>query len=378
MPNRAPWLQGNIFGSPFRFGPILPMTDEATADANEQYQQQRGDLARRKQFAAPPTARVIPPAANDRERALDDYLKGSVLTRERGELARRQQFAAPMVPPSGSPSEVPGIPGIPGADSPWTSLTLHDPWELLKGTASRPAPPVGNTDTSNSVQSSPRSFDKIDPNDLPTVDLPNQMDTVPYKIGVDDITLHPTKPVDPLQAKYEELTKFFGTQDYSNPKQDKADQYAQDEMRRTALLAQLAFASGLTAAGGKSWEKVGKGFSDAAGVYGKGFDRYQNALQDSADRYQKVQIQRQARDDAVKEASVKLYSDELSRSRERADKLMSTIDKMYSEELTAASKNELEMDPAAIADIQRRRAMSQSLGVYIPRRDPEQDDVRKR
>lgn len=86
---------------------------------------------------------------------------------------------------------------------------------------------------------------------------------------------------------------------FVNPDQQKADAFAEKEMQRTKLLAQLALASGITAGGGGMWRDVGRGFGNAAAVYGAGFARYQNALQQSADRYY-VQAQQDFRNRQAK------------------------------------------------------------------------------
>ena len=83
------------------------------------------------------------------------------------------------------------------------------------------------------------------------------------------------------------IDKLFGSYDTANPKQDIADANAARADERTAALAQLALAAGMLQGAGRSWQGLGAGYGNAAVAYDKGFERYQNALQDSADRYGK-------------------------------------------------------------------------------------------
>ncbi len=125
-------------------------------------------------------------------------------------------------------------------------------------------------------------------------------------------------PVDPNAAvqngiadKRALLDQVFPQRDMSTtPEQARANDFAQREMERTNLLAQLAFASGLTAAGGGSWEKIGKGFAAAGQTYDQGFERYNKALQTAADQVAKSRDVRYGDELTRSEAAFKLYADE--------------------------------------------------------------------
>jgi hypothetical protein len=67
-------------------------------------------------------------------------------------------------------------------------------------------------------------------------------------------------------------------------RQAQADAELAKMQDRNRLLAQLAFAGGVVSGAGKQWEGIGKGFLSAAATYDEGFQRYQQALQDGADR----------------------------------------------------------------------------------------------
>lgn len=149
----------------------------------------------------------------------------------------------------------------------------------------------------------------------------------------------PTNPFAPYRELYEQLG--IGPRPTGNPMQDKADEYAQREMKRTRLLAQLAFASGLTAAGGPGWDQIGKGFANAAGVYDQGHARYLKALQNSADRY--AGQQEQAYQDRVREAGA--------------------IADLY----TAGEKNKADAAKLAQAERENKRSILKDyFGVSIP------------
>lgn len=122
----------------------------------------------------------------------------------------------------------------------------------------------------------------------------------------ESIPAEPENPFAQYSALYNQLG--IGNRPTGNPYQDVADEYAAKEMNRTKLLARLAFAAGLTSAGGPGFEKIGQGFASAAQVYDQGHERYLKALQTSADRFQAGQEQEYA--DRVAKAGViaDLYS----------------------------------------------------------------------
>lgn len=159
------------------------------------------------------------------------------------------------------------------------------------------APAYPSSSTSGTAQAAPAEKSPT-ATETPTVNIP----------GVGNITAPPTVydvpssneaathlaaaspgPVDDdLFDKLDKLLQRMGypaAPDTSNPKQAAADAYAAHELDRTKLLAQLAFAGGLTASAGGPWEDVGKGFVAAGNVYDQGQQRYLKALQNSADRY---------------------------------------------------------------------------------------------
>lgn len=111
-----------------------------------------------------------------------------------------------------------------------------------------------------------------------------------------------------LNANIAALKELFPKLDITNPQQDRLDAYMARENERTAAIAQLAMASGMIASAGKSWEPGAQGVMGAANVYGKGFDRYQTALKDAADRYQKQKETQQQYDIGLTEAGLKLYT----------------------------------------------------------------------
>lgn len=175
----------------------------------------------------------------------------------------------------------------------------------------------------------------------------------------------PAAAEDPYQKAIDTLSKYFGDPDLANPKQDKADAYAERDKNRTALLAQLAFAAGLTKSGGAGWEGIAQGFGDAAGVYDKGFQRYQSALQDSADRYAKNSDQKANRKLQITKAGIDLAQSQAEMERKTWADRMDSIDKMFGSELTAI-KGDLGADPNAVADAMKRWQLARNHGEYIP------------
>jgi hypothetical protein len=158
-----------------------------------------------------------------------------------------------------------------------------------------------------------------------------------------------------------------------NAKQAAADAYAAHEMDRTRLLAQLAFASGLTASAGGAYTEIGKGFAAAGQTYDKGFGRYQKALQSSADRYtdsQNAQYAYQAKKSGVMAdlytAGEKQKLQQQKLVQDAAKQRSDTIDTMFKKELDN-QKNEMGItDPNATADIMKRWQLSRQAGEYIP------------
>ncbi len=171
------------------------------------------------------------------------------------------------------------------------------------------------------------------------------------------------------------LKKYFGeAPNGMSPQQSEADAAAKQQLDRTRLLAQLAFAGGLTAAGGGSWEKIGQGFTNAAAVHDKGFARYQEALQDSADRQLRRDTVKYQTDVGMRDAALKLYSADRSEARERAqkraDKLIDSQRSLYEKEWEAILKGDEmgTMEPERAKDWAARRRLydeDNSLG-YIP------------
>lgn len=150
----------------------------------------------------------------------------------------------------------------------------------------QPAPPTGTPPATPPVTPPATAPDTASP--LPTSGQP------------------PAVSMPGVEAYEAYLREKLGIRDTANPQQDRADQFAERELKRTALLAQLAFASGVTASAGGSWKEVAKGFNNAGAIYDTGFLRYQTALQKGADRYQKMADQKYDDDTAIFTAAATL------------------------------------------------------------------------
>ncbi len=124
-----------------------------------------------------------------------------------------------------------------------------------------------------------------------------------------------------IRKRRELLDGLFPQRDTgTSPEQARADADAEKDRDRTKLMAPLAFASGLTAAGGGHWEEIGKGFASAGAVYDAGFQRYQQTLQSAADRALKKQDMIYKDDLNRTEAAIGLYQEEKTAGREAVEK----------------------------------------------------------
>jgi hypothetical protein len=119
-----------------------------------------------------------------------------------------------------------------------------------------------------------------------------------------------------LDAYIEKMKQAYPDLDFTNPKQAEADANARRDLDRTAMLAQLSLAAGMVKGAGTMWEGLGAGFESAAGTYDKGFQKYQQALQDSADRYGKQMEAQMTYDTARRQAALKMYTDAEAQARE--------------------------------------------------------------
>lgn len=144
--------------------------------------------------------------------------------------------------------------------------------------------------------------------------------------------------------------------------QAKADEFSGNELRRTQLLAQLAFASGVTSAGGGSWEKVGGGLAAAGDVYDKGFARYQNTLQGAADRAAKLRDIQYGDELTRSEAALGLYSANVKGQKEAIEQRKKEVIEMFK-----ATKPEGDfVDPEQFAAWMKRFERYIVTGEYEP------------
>jgi hypothetical protein len=153
-----------------------------------------------------------------------------------------------------------------------------------------------------------------DPANLPKEPVPAEADTPP-ELPIS--TLDPPTGALSFDDYLSKIKSAYPDLDFdNNPKQALADANAKRDLERTAMLAQLQLAAGMVSGAGKSWEGLGAGFANAGAAYDKGFEKYQNALQDSADRYAQQQDKSMAYDLARRKAALDLYSDEATRQSE--------------------------------------------------------------
>ena len=99
-----------------------------------------------------------------------------------------------------------------------------------------------------------------------------------------------------------------------------ADAEAERQRKRTGLLAQLAFFSGITSGAGGPWKDVGKGLAAAGQFYDEGYERYHRTLQDNADREMKMRSAEYDRDVSLTNAAIKLYTSKVKPNDDAMDK----------------------------------------------------------
>ena len=128
-------------------------------------------------------------------------------------------------------------------------------------------------------------------------------------------------PGDDLATALQEYRELFKGFDITpaNPAQEKADREAERAGERTKQLAMLAFAGGITKGAGPGWEGIGEGFTNAATAYDKGFERYQEALQDSANRYDTRADREMELEKAIRTGAFTLATERRKTAREEAE-----------------------------------------------------------
>lgn len=130
-------------------------------------------------------------------------------------------------------------------------------------------------------------------------------------------TPQPPSLMDQIAQQRAFIDQLFPKRDMSDTQQQQtSDAFAQKELERTRLMAQLALSAGITAGAGAGFEEVGRGLAAAGSVYGKGFDRYQQALQAGADRAAKLRDVQYGDELMRQETALKLYQQNAETQRE--------------------------------------------------------------
>lgn len=122
-----------------------------------------------------------------------------------------------------------------------------------------------------------------------------------------------------LQPYKEFINSIYPQLDMSDsPKQVKADEFNANSLQRAKLMAQLALSAGIVA--GAGYPDVAKGFAAAGGTYDDGFRRYNDALQDSADREMQKRVALNKNEGTRSGAAFSLYNDIAKQGREAVEK----------------------------------------------------------
>lgn len=160
------------------------------------------------------------------------------------------------------------------------------------------------------------------------------------------------------------------------PGQQQAQDYAMQERNRAQLMAQLAFASGLTAAGGGNWKNVASGLAAAGGAYSEGFKRYHDALVDYGNLQMKQREAQYERDLGVSQAAYESVTGERQAAskagREAVEKRRKEFMDFFKEIKPEADELGA-MDPAERERWERLFEYFMATGTFIP---PGSVDVR--
>lgn len=183
-------------------------------------------------------------------------------------------------------------------------------------------------------------------------------------------------PVDPIEAIRQQkamIDAIYPQRPQMDAGYDAVDANMEKERQRMEIMARLAFFSGITKAAGGSWESVGEGLGNAAGVYSQGFERYQQALERKAERMNRANDQRYADEVGRSDAAIGLYKQQqdleksrMTDARQRIKDRMSYIDDYFKERLKLAKGTDLEpADPVAVDKIMKEWQISRERGDIV-------------
>lgn len=224
-----------------------------------------------------------------------------------------------------------------------------------QGSPQGPLPPVGAGPTG---QAAPMPSPVVTPATAATVDPQQQAlaDIMQQKALINSI--YPERPVD-------------------NSAQDKADAELEKDRSRSSSEAMLALMAGIAQGSGGIWTGVGRGLAGAGQAYEDGFNRYQKALQNKADRVKSNNDT--AYNDQVgrTDAAVKLYAqqqsltkDANSLARQQFKDKQDDIDKYFTEKLHTQKGTDMNPpDEAAISQTMRLWQLSKHNNSIINSED---------
>lgn len=195
----------------------------------------------------------------------------------------------------GNPGQ--GVPGTPITGDGWT---VGDALKLIaggeRGGGDEQSADIALPDTAPTP-------DSFSPNE-PAPDVPQEQ---------------PMTIEEQLQQYKDFIKSVYPKQDTSDSDQQKrSDKFSEDGLKRARLMAQLALSAGITAQAG--FGDVAKGLAAAGTEYDQGFKRYQDALQDSADREMSKRDLNYRGDLLQSQAAYKLMTDQQTIGREAVEK----------------------------------------------------------
>lgn len=269
----------------------------------------------------------------------------------------------------------PGVPSASGIGD-WLSTLFSGEGPTLSGILRNGFSGIGGGgDASPAASAAPTGSNTLATTNLPGVDYgPATSPETPASPGA-GATTTPTIG-DQLQQYKDFIDQIYPKADLSEtPTQKQAEAYAANEMKRTALLAQLAMSSGILAQAG--YGDVAKGFAAAGSVYDKGFQRYQDALTTKGESEMARRDASYKNDLLRSQAAYKLMADQQALNKEEIEKRRKeNIDFLKEGAFPKPDQNGL-LDPTATQDRvdKWRRAYEYYLqtGQFI---SPDATDVR--
>lgn len=338
-----------FYGKNWRVGPFT-FTDAQRAAADQKWQELQAMQAAPVAVAPPPAAsvpnagnlnpaQVYPPQVGQ-PLTRDQALSGSDMVfgdRSTGGMPAPQEAPTPLPTISTAPSEGPSLSGYFNSFMDWLNKGDPDPQAQTALPDTAPIPTERPTDT------------PVDPAAAPAAEPSIEDQMAKYRAMVD--TLYPPMDVSETASSAQ------------------AREFANNEMKRSKLMAQLALSAGIVGAAG--YPELAKGMIAAGGAYDEGFKRYHKALQDAGEEEMQRRRLQYADKTNRNDAALKLYLDDSKTARDALKQQREEAFKWFG--LEKPGEAAMQADPEAWNDYQRRLGLYRATGEYVPYIPPEND-----